>query len=333
MRGWHGPSLQSPFSVLQRAHGIRVLMNLMKGRLSRGGEQSSPDPTLVVISITCLISGLGLSLLILATASLSPRIKRLSTWFNLLITGIVFAISNLLLIGHQSGPQPPFGLCLFQAMMLYGVPALASFSSAIFCIEMLLLVRHVLRADHKKTVQPARRYLLAIPWIAHLGIALAVLVMGLKQPWRVLRDDETSTYCHLKAHIPARVTAGLTICGVLITLIALALTIHALYRNRDDASMQQFRHDSMINRMVLRIIIFSILPVVALILSILKFPSKVLGTRIFVIMLSLFPLWSAVVLGLHADIFRAWAFWKRTPEEPTKSLASSEYNKRGAGSV
>ena len=61
---------------------------------------------------------------ILLTVLLSSNVRRTPTWFGLMASWMVFTLSNLLIVGHQIGPDPGFGICLTQAGFVYASPVL-----------------------------------------------------------------------------------------------------------------------------------------------------------------------------------------------------------------
>ena len=61
---------------------------------------------------------------ILCIVWFSPRIRRSSTWFSYMFSWVFSSISQLLLIGHQTGPILGHILCLCQAMLSNSAPAL-----------------------------------------------------------------------------------------------------------------------------------------------------------------------------------------------------------------
>ncbi|KAF9444457.1 hypothetical protein P691DRAFT_649185, partial [Macrolepiota fuliginosa MF-IS2] len=56
---------------------------------------------------------------------LSKNVYRSVGWYNLIIAVLVSTLNYGLLVGQQEKPiEPPLGLCLFQVLLLYAVPAL-----------------------------------------------------------------------------------------------------------------------------------------------------------------------------------------------------------------
>jgi hypothetical protein len=93
----------------------------------------------VVFFISCQLVA-ALALLAVLVTSFAARLERNIIWANYLITWVVSAISYALLAlaGQQIGPQPPIGLCLAQAILLYGAPPLTAFSGASLIIQACL---------------------------------------------------------------------------------------------------------------------------------------------------------------------------------------------------
>ena len=61
---------------------------------------------------------------VLLTAWLSPRIRRVPTWYLYIFTWDIYTVSYLLIIGKQTGSKPVWEWCLFQSVMIYATPIL-----------------------------------------------------------------------------------------------------------------------------------------------------------------------------------------------------------------
>jgi hypothetical protein len=79
-------------------------------------------PPYVAFDVLQLLA-LVLLVAMLLPALLSQSVQRMKTWFNLIVACIIYCISFLLLLGRQSGQEPPFQLCVFQAGLIYAAPA------------------------------------------------------------------------------------------------------------------------------------------------------------------------------------------------------------------
>lgn len=68
-------------------------------------------------------TGVALLLAILLVAYLSPKIRRKTTWYMVVVVWIVISLSNLMLpMGEQTGPEPGATVCFVQAMFVYALP-------------------------------------------------------------------------------------------------------------------------------------------------------------------------------------------------------------------
>ncbi|KAG9224960.1 hypothetical protein CCMSSC00406_0001889 [Pleurotus cornucopiae] len=100
----------------------------------------SPNPALITAFNVVQMTGLVLLLAVILTAWLAPSVKRSIAWFNVIISWIFSASSFLLLMGRQTGPEPPFGLCLFQSMLIYAAPAMNACVCVSFALELFFNV-------------------------------------------------------------------------------------------------------------------------------------------------------------------------------------------------
>jgi hypothetical protein len=91
-------------------------------------------------------------IVVLATV-FAARLERNAVWTSYLSTWTLSAISYslLALAGQLTGPQPPYGLCLAQAVLIYGAPPLTAFSGFALIIQVRARISHGTvgsRADH-----------------------------------------------------------------------------------------------------------------------------------------------------------------------------------------
>ncbi|KAJ7170741.1 hypothetical protein C8R43DRAFT_65053 [Mycena crocata] len=75
--------------------------------------------TPIIIFNFLAAGGFVLLLATLLPAVLSSSVHRSKTWFSMIISWIVYAISYLLIVGHQLGPEPPRGVCAIQMLLIY----------------------------------------------------------------------------------------------------------------------------------------------------------------------------------------------------------------------
>jgi len=80
--------------------------------------------SLVVFFDVVVFVAIALSFFTFLPAILSKNVHRSIGWYSLIAAWLVYSLSYALLIGKQEGPDPPFGLCAFQSLLIYAVPTL-----------------------------------------------------------------------------------------------------------------------------------------------------------------------------------------------------------------
>ncbi|KAI3614018.1 hypothetical protein WG66_010831 [Moniliophthora roreri] len=106
---------------------------------SRGGGQGRLAPFIIFDVLHG--SALFLLLLTILPPLVSKSVRRMKTWYALMVSSIMFSSSFLLLLGQQSGPSPAFGVCVYQAGLIYATPATLSAAGLTFVIEVCLFLR------------------------------------------------------------------------------------------------------------------------------------------------------------------------------------------------
>jgi len=257
-------------------------------------------------------SHLGLPLL-LAIILLSKKIQRHATFVNLLVAFIVIGISSSLLVyaGQTEGPEPSKLLCLFQASLLYGMPALASLSAFTLVLQMFLVIRasyhgqEMLDRDHVIRLW----VMLITPWFGFLVCALATAVVGSSNPDSISRNRRFF-YCSVEN---LSLTNTLTTFSAFLlfgTFVAEVWTMVIIYKRwvavRGQGS--KLRWNMELN-LPLRILAFGLFVIVALSLSLLSVkspqspvPDLVIAASATMIML---------VFGTQVDIVHALCFWRK----------------------
>ncbi|KDR76143.1 hypothetical protein GALMADRAFT_225828 [Galerina marginata CBS 339.88] len=139
--------------------------------------------------------------IIILTAFFSSSAKRIPTWFMVVGSMHIASIANLLLLGQQKiGPRPNVGLCLFQAMLIYAYPILASLSGLSFMLQVYFSIHLALKSGSKLS-KVSQRWLQIIPCAAFVAILVEVLIVGLLDISTVRRDP-SGVYCNLSQPIP-----------------------------------------------------------------------------------------------------------------------------------
>jgi len=265
-------------------------------------------------------SHLGLPLL-LAVVTFSKSVHRHATFINLCVVFILIGISSSLLVysGHTTGPEPPQMLCLLQASLLYGMPALSSTAVFALVFQMFVAIRASFKGvEISKGNNAVRQWVMIVsPYLAWLACILATATVGATHPERLSRSRRFF-YCSIDF---APLTNTLTTVAALILLATLVLEVWTLvmfYRRWKNVVEGDNRSVEL--NMPIRVLAFGLYLMVALSLSLLSIKSPESPIPDIVIAFAA----TAVILifGTQPDILRALCFWRKT--RPT--AISSEKN-------
>ncbi|KAJ7148119.1 hypothetical protein C8R43DRAFT_1236989 [Mycena crocata] len=222
--------------------------------------------TAVFNTFACL--GLVWLSAVLITAAASPTVHRSTAWFAQLGAWTTYSFSYVIIIGRQTGPPPPYTLCLFQTGLIYTCPPLASSAGLCFLVDVrklaaVFIMFEIIYANisklylglsavlFKKKINPAMLNLLAIfPYMFATCVFIRVLLF-VEDPATVQRHT-SHLYCHSTVHTNALISAIIVIvCAFLLLclegaphifdipnlLYVLGWIMITLYRNWKD-----FRH-------------------------------------------------------------------------------------------
>ncbi|KAL4259351.1 hypothetical protein AB1N83_007374 [Pleurotus pulmonarius] len=284
----------------------------------------APNITLVAIFDFTQIFGFILLVIVLLSAWLSKTVHRSRAWFNFLFTWTLSCISYLVILGQQAGEEPPFSVCLLQAMLVYAAPPLTVTAGLCYLIEMWLVVTNTGPSSRKEgTSHRDYRAIIAAPYIVHFIVCTEILILGLTHRDLVKRNG-TSTYCHLETELPAYITSGVTICGILIAMVFFICTIIYIRKHLAASRLVPGQRVLNVQKMIIRFGIFSILPVLGLLLSVIQVTvmSSGISDGILNIATGTLPAEAALVFGTQTDIMRVWWFWRKpitlqTSSDPT----------------
>ncbi|KAJ7158708.1 hypothetical protein C8R46DRAFT_1224641 [Mycena filopes] len=265
---------------------------------------------------------LSLAIIVL-TAWLSPTVHRTSAWYSFMLSWMFFCLSYFLIVGQQVGPEPSFEICVTQAALIYAAPVLTSCISLAFLLQLYSTVSSVLRSGPMSRI----RTLLAqtFPFATYLVVFLETLILGLSNRSEVARDI-SGMFCHLTNSLQKKVTATVVILAMLAMLVYEGLTVSLLYRNWTAFKRLRVRsNDAVLLPLMIRISVFSFLPMVAMVVSSLSYlSSSPIGDGQTNLIVAFLPAAAAVIFGTQRDILNSWMFWKKkTPLAPehTKKIS------------
>lgn len=79
-------------------------------------EIESPAGGIIVFDV---LQSLALFFLIITLVpAIFSSIKPMRTWYTLIVSSVVYRVSFRIMLGHQTGPEPPLPLCTVQAGLM-----------------------------------------------------------------------------------------------------------------------------------------------------------------------------------------------------------------------
>ncbi|KAF5361686.1 hypothetical protein D9758_007336 [Tetrapyrgos nigripes] len=251
-----------------------------------------------------------------------------------MISWMVFDLTHFLLLGRQSGPEPPFGLCLAQASLIYMIPVLASFACAALVLQLYHSIYSLIDIGFSPRLEGRLMYILLFaPCTFGTLVFIEALLYGLSHPEKVMRSN-SGMICRITNGIPSKISAAFVVTALVISMVLEIVVFITLYRNwRAFRALNQAPYPS-----IVRITIAFLLGVVSIIISVIlslqegkKDQETTLGnaradiiieTSEHIILhlteselrLTSFvpqvPLSAAIVFGTQKDMLQAWMFWK-----------------------
>ncbi|KAF9468025.1 hypothetical protein BDZ94DRAFT_1246979 [Collybia nuda] len=255
-------------------------------------------------------------LLVLVPALLSSRIKRSRSWFGVLATWMLYSATYLLLVGRQLNPEPPYGLCILQAALVYATTPMCSVATTCFSIDFFLQLSTVLykgrRIDHRVT-----NLLFLFPWA--LGAMVFMEALLVVHDASLVKPNQF--YCHIDSSVPTITNLVLFFASIFVIIPFHVYTGLILHRNWTIFKQICHTNARIAVWTTIKLSIFTLVVVLAVILSSVLTARVDSGEdvtsewRIAVITL---PTFSAVCLGFQQDILNTWWFWiKREPTPPS----------------
>ncbi|KAJ7588463.1 hypothetical protein C8J56DRAFT_1050532 [Mycena floridula] len=240
---------------------------------------------------------------IVVTAVFSSKIQRGMTWYFFMAELVVFCIAYLLIVGHQSGDDPPFGWCLFQAALIFAVPAMCAFSALAMVFQLYITMSASLAHLSDRVHGMIDLSLLAFPIFIFFLVVVEITAAGLANPPSVVRSN-SGMFCTVTGKTSGTITAVLVVIAVLLMLICEGLII-SVYIKRRRASSRLLDGDTLVSLPV--IIWFRV--TVAASSGGTTWTSETTSTAFLGV--ACLPLVTSVIFGSQEDMLRAWMFWKR----------------------
>ncbi|KAJ3773507.1 hypothetical protein FB446DRAFT_732743 [Lentinula raphanica] len=260
-------------------------------------------------------------------ALLSKRPQRMKTWFALMVSSLVYCISYLLLVGHQTGPEPPLGLCLFQAGLIYAAPPVVAAAGLAFVVELYLRLTTMM--DSRKLDPRIITGLLFLPPLTHQITFWIAMFTGLSNLGAIQRNSQ-QMFCHLLDDLPTTVT-GILAAVLVVSMILLELyTIYYFWRQRGIFRDLRRRHQSgpiFPFALFVRVGIFTFAGGLGIILiDIMGQSATAYISTGTMDLLAIVPILIAIVFGTQEDFVQMYNSWKRRGSTKVTYESESQLN-------
>ncbi|KAF7370542.1 hypothetical protein MSAN_00686400 [Mycena sanguinolenta] len=265
--------------------------------------------------------------IVILPAIFSRNVRRNALWFTFIGSWLLYCVSGLLLVGHQLGPDPPFGICLLQAALIHSVPTLGSVAGGCFIVDVIVFHTETLpvalvldtnethaNGDYPSYLQDTNSsfpQLLAFPAFAFFSLFWLSLGIGLQDHTTVNRVQ--NMFCHINTGLPTLVgslLSGFSIAVAIAVEIAAGIMIYTSRPTLSDAKSPSDSNQPIARGMVIRICLFSLLTVLGLVLSAVMLfhfnDTDIQGN----FLLPILPILVAILFGAQRDIILGWRFWK-----------------------
>ncbi|KAF7367795.1 hypothetical protein MSAN_00843700 [Mycena sanguinolenta] len=278
--------------------------------------QAAPVAVNVTVFNISSILGVVSLTLIVATAYFSSTVRRSDLWYRHIIAWIVYNTAFLVLIGHQGDPDPPFGLCFFQAALIYAVPTFPTLSAFCFVADLYIRLSAVL--FNKRKIRPALKTFLGLFPLIVLGCVF-IVAMGLVVDPQTVGFEENHLYCHDSTSIQATITGAIIIMtGFLIFPLEIWIAV-VLYRNWRSFRGSRSPDQHLFLTMFIRMVLFTIISMLGVGLSSYSFGSSTAFNPYWTrLVLTIVPIIAAITFGSQEDIMRSWIFWREPPLNVSK---------------
>ncbi|KAJ7584291.1 hypothetical protein C8J56DRAFT_1053746 [Mycena floridula] len=274
-------------------------------------------------------AGFFLLALVLIPVILSKQVHRNRTWFGVILAWMLYSLSYLLILGHQFGPEPPFGLCMFQTILIYTMPTMNGWTHLAFVTEVYLGIRMVLFQKKKRASHV--RALVVIPYVMASASFFGAFVL-MSNSADVQRSP-SHMFCHSSTSGPATLTGTLSVIPLLVALPLEAWATYLVIRHWSTFRrvMKSNLESPVTLSILIRILVFTAVPITGISLTITSIASPYASVNE--------TLWDVLLLtpacafGTRRDVLYGWVLWWRRrknnddsePESPVVTIDSAKH--------
>ncbi|KAJ6505513.1 hypothetical protein C8R45DRAFT_972929, partial [Mycena sanguinolenta] len=194
-------------------------------------SRAAVGPALEPILIFDTLTGIAFVILLVSVlVAWFSGVQRVKTWYLLQLSSAGYCLSFLLLVGQQTGPEPPLQFCALSAALIYAAPPAVASAALFFVIELHLRLSSAL---FSRSMSDTFIYWVAwgIP-ISHGLVFWVSLIIGLSDISKIQREP-SGVYCHIVDNkVPTLLTGTLVILFLGSMLIMEVVTIVHLFQQR-----------------------------------------------------------------------------------------------------
>jgi len=279
-------------------------------RVSQTDVGTNAHGVLVFYFALQIVGGHVLLPILVAIFAFSKKANRHPTLINLCLTWILSGIFSCILLywGVQQGSEPPFGLCLTQSSLIYGIPPMTATAVCALVFQIWLGLFN----SKKETLDPRwgifrTAILLAAPYIVYGSWATAAAWLGIQHQEDVSRNRRFF-YCSLDH---PQLTNGIGIFTALILTITMTFEIWIaviLRKNWRDIRRAGSGGGVALD-LIFRVCLFGVYVIMGMVLSLLSIVAP--KSPIPDLWVASVGIVVVLIFGSQKDVFRTLMFWRK----------------------
>ncbi|KAF8957395.1 hypothetical protein BDZ97DRAFT_1846574 [Flammula alnicola] len=247
-----------------------------------------------------LIGGIGM-VLVLITATVSRKVKRLATWYSFCASWVLSSISYsmLFLAGQQTTRTPIYSLCYVQAALIYSMPPTTASTTLALLVQILLSLPDSI-TERPKNINLLTSCLLVMgPYTILLVLFIGVALYYTENPGS-LQKNLQGTYCNSSNSSWSRVSFSVVAGVSMLIIVIQGLLVTRLYRR-----MRILKSNPQSTATTIRGVAFTVIGFATLVIA-MVFTIANVDILAFDLVLATFPLLALLVFGTQKDLVLAW---------------------------
>ncbi|KAJ3785804.1 hypothetical protein GGU10DRAFT_187571 [Lentinula aff. detonsa] len=270
--------------------------------------KSSASGTITKVFIGLQLSGAIGMAVILFTAIISQKVKRLATWYMFCASWTISCLSYTLLFfaGQIHLPEPKKSICVTQAALMYSVPTLTASSTLTLLVHSWYNVHFGLSRPPLESNRRVITTMLLAPVLLWILLLIGFISLGIKNPSLV---HNFGLYCTFMQLLPAKISSLFVIITTFSTIPVQVSLGLSLFRNIDSRNTSSTMSTQTV-KMVIRVFTFSFLILIGFVEGLIHLVTPYRNTAVDMIMAFL-PVSGVLIFGIQKDLFQSWFAWTR----------------------